>query len=53
MGACAKEGRVMIEVKLDECWKQISVLSETLWENRAMGNKVKRWLENFKEDEEK
>ena len=53
MGACAKEGRVMKEVKLDECWKQISVLSETLWENRAMGNKVKRWLENFKEDEEK
>lgn len=53
MGACVEEGCIMMDVKLDECWKQIQVLSETLWENRAMGNKVEKWLENFKEEEEK
>lgn len=53
MGACAPEGCVMMDLELNECWKQIKVLSETLWENRAMGNKVERWLENFDDDDEK
>lgn len=37
----------------DKLFRKIKVLNEAVWENRADGKRIDRWLENFQDENEK